>query len=138
MSLEKILEKIIDDAKAEADKIILDSRKKAEEIKKEAEKEASELAEALIVEAERQGHLEASRLVTQARLETKIGILSKKKELALEVLEKAFKEKEIESRGLKRTIVTKEGEKEESFDASRIKDELQSRLESEIIEVLGI
>jgi len=40
MSLEKILEKIIDDASAEADKIILESQRKAEEIKKEAEKEA--------------------------------------------------------------------------------------------------
>ena len=85
-----------------------------------------------------QGQLEASRLVTQARLETKMDILTRKKELVLEVLEKAFKKKDFEKRGLKRTIVTKEGEKEESFDASRVKEELRSRLESGIIEVLGI
>jgi len=96
------------------------------------------LAEALVAEAERQGQLEASRLVTQARLETKIDILSRKKKLALEVLEKAFKKKDFEKRGMKRKIITKEGEKEEPFDASRIKEELRSKLESEIIEVLGI
>jgi len=138
MSLEKILEKIIDDANAEADKIILESREKAEEIKEKAEKEALQLAEALAKEADRQGQLEASRLITQARLETKINILSRKKELIQEVMEKAFQKKILGKEGLKRTIITKEGEKEEPFDEARLKKELRSKLENEIIEVLGI
>lgn len=138
MSLEKILDKIIDDASAEADKILLESREKAEKIKEAAEKKASELADALVVEAKRQGQLEASRLITQARLETKINILSRKKELIQEVMEKAFQKKTLGKIGLKRTIITKEGEREEAFDEARLKEELRSRLENEIIEVLGI
>jgi vacuolar-type H+-ATPase subunit E/Vma4 len=138
MSLEKILDKIIDDAKAEADKILVESRGRAEKIKEEAEKKVSELAEALTEEAERQGHLEASRLITQARLETKINILSLKKELIMEVIEKAFQKKVLGKKGLKRMIITKEGEREEPLDEARLREELRSKLESEIIEVLGI
>ena len=138
MSLEKILDKIIDDANAEADKILLESRGKAEKIKEEAEKKASELADALVEEAKRQGRLEASRLITQARLETKINMLSRKKEIIQEVMEKAFQKKILGKKGLKRTIITKEGEREEDFDEARLKEELRSRLENEIIEVLGI
>jgi vacuolar-type H+-ATPase subunit E/Vma4 len=138
MSLEKILDKIIDDAHAEADKILVESREKAERIKEEAEKKASELADALVEEAERQGQLEASRLITQARLETKINILSRKKELIQEVMEKAFQKKILGEKTLKRTIITKKGEREEAFDEDRLREELLSKLENEIVEVLGI
>ena len=138
MSLEKILDKIIDDAHAEADKILVESREKAERIKEEAEKKASELADALVEEAERQGQLEASRLITQARLETKINILSRKKELIQEVMEKAFQKKILGEKTLMRTIITKKGEREEAFDEDRLREELLSKLENEIVEVLGI
>ena len=138
MSLEKILDKIIDDANAEADKILVESREKAEKIKEEAEKKASELADALVEEAERQGQLEASRLITQARLETKINILSRKKELIQEVMEKAFQKKIPGEKTLMRTIITKKGEREEAFDEDRLREELLSKLENEIVEVLGI
>ncbi len=138
MSLEKILDKIIDDASAEADKILVESREKAGKIKEEAEKNAAELADELVDEAKRKGQLEASRLITQARLETKIIILSRKKELIQEVMEKAFQRKILGEKGLKRTIITKEGEREESFDEARLKEELRSRLENEIVEILGI
>ncbi len=138
MSLEKILDKIINDASAEAEKILVESREKAEKIKEEAEKKASELADALVEEAERQGQLEASRLITQARLETKINILSRKKELIQEVMEKAFQKKILGEKILKRTIITKKGEREEAFDEDRLREELLSKLENEIVEVLGI
>jgi vacuolar-type H+-ATPase subunit E/Vma4 len=138
MSLEKILEKIIDDANAEAEKILLENREKANGIKERAEKEASESAEVLVKEAERLGQLEASRLITQARLETKINILDQKKELVQEVLEKAFQKKLLEKTGLKRKIITKQGEREAPLDEARLKEELRSRLENEILEILGI
>jgi V/A-type H+-transporting ATPase subunit E len=138
MSLEKILEKIIDDADAEVEKILHESREKAGEIKEKAEKEASEQAEVLVKEVERRGQLEASRLITKARLETKINILSRKKELVHEVLEKAFQKKMLEKTGLNRKIITKKGEREEPLDEARLKEELRSRLEKEIIEALGI
>lgn len=138
MSLEKILKKILDDAQAEAEKIIHESQEKAGEIKEKARKEASELVEVLVKEAERQGQLEASRLVTQVRLEKKINILSRKKELINEVLERAFRKENLEKKGLKRKIIMKEGEKEEPYDAEKLKEELRSRLENEILEVLKI
>jgi len=138
MSLENILKKIINDAQAEADRIILESQKKAAEIKEKARKEASDLAEALVKEAERQGHLEASRIITQARLEKKINILSRKKGLIEEVLEKAFQRGARGKKELKRKIIMKEGEREESYDEEKLKEELRSMLENEILEALKI
>ena len=138
MSLEKILEKIIDDAQTEADKIILESKKKAAEIKERARKEASGLAEALVKEVERQGHLEASRIITKARLEMKINTLSRKKELIEEVLEKAFQRGAKGKERLKRKIIMKEGESEEPYDEEKLKEELRSKLENEILEALKI
>ena len=138
MSLEKILKKIIDDAQTEADKTILESQRKAREIKEKAQKEASDLAEALVKEAERQGHLEASRIITQARLEKKINILSHKKELIGKVLEKAFQKGTQGRDRLKRKIIMKEGEREEPYDEERLKEELRTNLESEILEALKI
>lgn len=138
MSLEKILDKIINDASAEAEKILVESREKAEKIKEEAEKKGSELADALVEDAKRQSQLKASRLITQARLETKINILSQKKELIQEVMERAFQKEILEKKGLRKTIITKEGEREEAFDETRLKEELRSGLENEIIKILGI
>lgn len=138
MSLEKILEKIIDDAQTEADIIIIESQQKAAEIKEKAQKEASDLAEALVKEAERQGQLEASRIITKARLEKKINTLSRKKELIEEVLEKAFQRGAKGKEMLKRKIITKEGESEEPYDEEKLKEELRSKLENEILGALKI
>ncbi|NIO48677.1 MAG: hypothetical protein GTN73_04450 [Candidatus Aminicenantes bacterium] len=138
MSLEKILERIIKDAQTEADEIVLESKKKAAEIKEKARKEASDIAAALLKEAERQGHLEASRIVTQARLEKKINTLSRKKELIEQVLEKAFQKGAKGKEGPKRKIIMKEGESEEPYDEEKLKEELRSKLESEILEALKI
>jgi vacuolar-type H+-ATPase subunit H len=138
MSLEKILEKIIDDAQNEADDIILESKKKAEEIKEKARNEASNLLDAMVKEAERQGQLEASRIVTKARLEKKINALARKKELIEEALEKAFQKGAKGKKGLKRKVIMKEGESEEPYDEEKLKEELRSKLESEILEALKI
>jgi len=138
MSLEKILKKIVDDGQAEADRIILENQKKAEEIKENARKEALELAEALLKETEQQGNLEANRLITHARLEKRINILSRKKELIDEVLEKAFVKESLGKKSLKRKIILKDGEIEESFDEKKLKEELRPGFESYIAKVLKI
>lgn len=138
MSLEKILKKIVDDGQAEADRIILENQKKAEEIKENARKEVLELAEALLKEAEQQGNLEANRLITHARLEKRINILSRKKELIDEVLEKAFVKESLGKKSLKRKIILKDGEIEESFDEKKLKEEIRPGLESYIAKVLKI
>lgn len=138
MSLEKILKKINDDAQAEAKRIILENQKKVKEIKEKTRMEASELAEALLKETEREAHLEASRLITQARLERKINLLTRKKELIEEVLERAFRSESLEKKGMKKKIILKDGEREESFDQEKLKEELCPKLENYIVEVLKI
>jgi len=138
MSLEKILKKINDDAQAEAKRIILENQKKAKEAKENARKEASELAEALQKEAEREAHLEASSLITQARLERKIKLLTCKKEQIEEVLERAFRSEILEKKGMKKKIILKDGEREESFNQEKLKEELRPKLENCIVEVLKI
>ena len=138
MSLEKILDKILEEAQSEAEKIILESRQKAEEIKQNARKQGEVQAAALIEHAERQGNLEASRLVTQASLEKRIKVLSCKKDLIDEVLEKAFQKYKGEKTELKRKIILKDGELEELVDHDKLKQELRPKLEKDIVEVLKI
>jgi vacuolar-type H+-ATPase subunit E/Vma4 len=138
MSLEKIISKILQDAQKEADDIISENQKKADEIKKTALKEAETLAESILKEEERQGELAAIRLLTHARLEGKAKILSFKRALIDEVLEKAFQKQDLDQITLKRKIIFKEGEKEELFDKEKLKNEIRPKLESYIVEVLGI
>lgn len=138
MSLEKILQRIQEDAEGEAERIIKESRKKAEEIKENAREEALELSEALKKEIERETELEANRLITQARLEGKLMLLSRKKELIERVLQSAFQEVDLIQEGLKKEIILKEGRREESFDQEKLKDELRPLLENYIVEVLDI
>jgi len=138
MSLEKILERILADAQAEADRIIKESHLKADEIKEKACQQGKEHAEAFLEEVERQGRLEANRLVTQARLEERIKILTCKKELIDEVLDRAFQKERFEEKGLKQKIIMKDGEKEVLFDQEKLKQELRPRLENVIVEVLKI
>ncbi|MEE9500592.1 MAG: hypothetical protein V3V48_00820 [Candidatus Aminicenantaceae bacterium] len=138
MSLEKILNTIIEDAQAEAVAIVKESQSKAEEIKETARKEALELAEALHADEERQGRLEASRLITQARLEGRIDILSTKKEIIEDVLAKALNKERSIIEKLKRRIIMKEGEREEAFDESRLLDEIRPQLEKFINDALKL
>ena len=138
MSLEKILDKILEDARSEAERILQDSRQKAGEITQNARNQGEMQAKAILEQAEKQGNLEASRLITQARLEKRIKILSCKKDLIDEVLDKAFQSQKDEDIGLKRKIVLKDGELEESFDREKLKQELRPKLEKDIAEVLKI
>ena len=138
MSLEKILDKILEEGQKEAERIIHESRQKAEEIKESARKQGETRAHALLEQVERQGNLEASRLVTQARLEKRIKILTCKKELIDSVLDKAFQEQKGKKIGLKRKIILKDGEREEFIDKEKLKQELRPKLEKDIAEVLKI
>lgn len=138
MSLEKILNKIIEDAQTEADNILRESREKASEIKEEIREEASRLSELILKEGEKQGRLEAGKIVTQARLEKRIELLSIKKGFIEEVLEKAFEGIDSGKRSLSRTVILKDGEREESFDEKHLKAELRPKLENYIAEILKI
>jgi len=138
MSLEKILEKIIDDARAEADNVISENKKKAEEIIEAAKNEASDLGVSVIEETERKALLEASRLVTQARLEKRISILSQKKKIIDEILKKALQKADFGRKELKKEIVLKDGVREESYGWEKLSEELRPKLEKYILEFLKI
>lgn len=136
--METIIEKILADARTEAGKIVQESHEKADKIREAARAEASGLARSVIQEAERRGNLEASRLLTQARLESRLKILSLKKTLVDEVLDKAIQKKGLEAKKLKRKVILKDGEREEAVDLSRLREELRAKLEKFILEALGI
>ncbi len=138
MSLEKIIERILEEARIEADRIIQEGRDKAADIREKARMEGRKHAEALLDEVDRQGKMEASRLVTQARLEKRIKILSCKKELIGEVLDRAFQKENLADKGVMQKIVMKDGEKEVSFDQEKLKQELRPHLEKDIAEVLKL
>ena len=138
MSLEKILDKILEEARLEVEQILQESHQKAEEIAKNARKQGEMQASAILEQAERLGNLEASRLVTQARLEKRIKILRCKKDLIDQVLEKAFQKQKGEKIELKRKVIRKDGEQEELVDEQKVKQELRPRLEKDIAEVLKI
>ena len=138
MSLEKILKKIGDDSQAEADLITQASREKAKQILEAAKTEGASLADSLLKENKRQSQLEASRLVTQARLEQKIDILTCKKELINLVFDTVF-QKEISGRkDIKRVIVGKDGESEENFDEQQLRNMLRPKLEKVIASALKL
>jgi len=138
MSLEKILNAIIEDAQAEAVAIVKESQSKAEEIKEAARLEAEKLAGAIRSEEERLGHLEASRLVTQARLKGRIDILSTKKKIIEDVLSEAMARERSGVQKLKRQIIMKEGKKEETFDERKLLEEIRPQLEKLIIDTLNL
>ena len=138
MSLEKILNAIIEDAQAEAVAIVNESQSKAEEIKEAARLEAEKLAGAIRSEEERLGHLEASRLVTQARLKGRIDILSTKKKIIEDVLSEAMARERSGVQKLKRQIIMKEGKKEETFDERKLLEEIRPQLEKLIIDTLNL
>jgi vacuolar-type H+-ATPase subunit H len=138
MSLEKIVDKILDDARTEADLARAESLRKAEDIREEAKRQAEELAGALLREAEREARLEAGRIVTQARLEGRIDLLTAKKHLINEVLEKALAGAPVRDRSLTRMVILKDGEREEPFDRAMLLDEVRPGLESLIADILKI
>jgi V/A-type H+-transporting ATPase subunit E len=138
MSLEKIVDKILDDARAEVDLARAESLRKAEDIREEAKRQAEELAGTLLREAEREARLEAGRIVTQARLEGRIELLTAKKRLINEVLEKALAGAPVRDRSLTRMVILKDGEREEPFDRAMLLDEVRPGLESLIADILKI
>ncbi len=138
MSLENIIEKIIAEAKAEADRIVRESEDKAAAVRVQAEKEAAERASVFLKEAEREASLQGNQIMAQARLEKKIALLRQKRDLLDEVIRKAFSRAAPGEIALKRSVVGKDGTREEPFDRDRLIEELRPRLEREILEALKI
>ncbi len=138
MSLESILEKIGQQAQSDRERILSESLERAEKIKADSEQEAKDQAELLLETGAQEADLEAHRLITQARLQKKLQILSLKKSLVGEVLDSAFAQLDPKAISMKRQIISKEGVREESLDQANIKLELRPHLENFIAELLKI
>ena len=138
MSLESILEKIGQQAQSERDHILDETRERAQKIKAESEQAAKDQVELLLADVSQEAELDARRLVTQARLQKKLRIVSLKKSLVEEVLDAAFERIDPHAVSMKRQIVSKEGVKEESLDQATLKQELRPQLENFIADLLKI
>jgi len=138
MSLETIIEKIRSDAGAEVEKILEDHRAKAQAVKEEAEKAAAAQTAGILKDAEREGRLEGGRILTRARLDRQLALLEARQSLVTEVMDKAFAGKLPKEGKLKRTVVLKDGVREEEFSRDRLMGEMRPNLENEIVEILEI
>lgn len=138
MGLDEILKKISSQAESEAHKVVEESQEKARQIKKSAEMEASKQAEEYLLHEKRRAEMEATRIMTQARLDKKMKILFCKKEIISQVLDEAFDQALKGKKDLKKTVVMKDGEKQSVLDKKRIKDELRPEMEGQIAEDLKL
>jgi hypothetical protein len=138
MSLEIIIAKVLGDARAEAGRILAEHRGKAEALLRAEQRLSETQAEAVRREAGDEAALEAGRIVTQARLERRIGLLAARKELVDEVLERALAQGPLRDRALSMKVVSRGGETEEPFERARLLEEIRPGLENVIAEILKI
>jgi vacuolar-type H+-ATPase subunit H len=138
MSLKNIIKTIENQAREDAGRIIRESEDKARTIKAQAKDEAEAEARTYLEEAERKSRMEAGRILTQARLDKRLRILGRKKEIIDGIIADAFKQQGLHGRTLKKTVVMKDGQKQESLDQSRLKEELRPELERAILDTLRI
>ncbi len=138
MSLDIIIAKVLDDARAEAGRILADDRRKADGLRAEEAHRAEGQAEVVRREAEAEAALEAGRIVTQARLERRIELLVARKALVNEAIERALAKSPFRDRALSKIIVSRDGETVEPFDRAKLLEEIRPGLENAIAEILKI
>lgn len=88
MSLESILNRILNEANAEAEKIIQDANRQAEKIIQDAKLAADALYQDIISRAKADYEHQKQRLIVNARLEYKKNLLESKQEFINEVFNK--------------------------------------------------
>ncbi|HEX2695703.1 MAG TPA: hypothetical protein VHP61_08100 [Acidobacteriota bacterium] len=138
MSLDIIIAKVLDDARAEAGRILAEHRRKAEGLLQAERRLGETQAEAVRRDVGNEAALEAGRIVTQARLERRIELLTARKTLVDEVLEQALAKGPLRDRALSKTIVSRDGETEEPFETAKLLEEIRPGLENAIAEILKI
>lgn len=85
-NIENITEKIIEDARKQAQEIIAEARQKKEKLIKEKEEQALDEKEKLLQKAKQEVIIEKERMISQARLQARDEVLLAKQE----VIEKIF------------------------------------------------
>jgi hypothetical protein len=138
MSLKHILETIEAQSCEDTARIIRESEEKAQAIKERARKEAESEAAAYLEEDERKANMEAGRILTQARLDKRLHVLGRKKEIIDGIIAEAFKQKGLKGQVLKKTVVLKDRQKQEFLDENRLQEELRPELERIIVSELKI
>jgi len=91
MSLEKITQKILKDAKDQAQNIIGQAQREGEEIIAQETKKAESLKEDILFRASRQAAEEKKRVLTMAELESRNALLAARQALVKEVFEEALR-----------------------------------------------
>ncbi|ENN96081.1 H+transporting two-sector ATPase E subunit [Methanocaldococcus villosus KIN24-T80] len=81
MGIEKIKEKILEDAKNEVRKIIAEAEEERKKILEEAKKEAERRKEQILKKGEKEAEMIKNRIIAEAKLEAKKMILKTKEEL---------------------------------------------------------
>lgn len=89
MTIKDINEKIISDAKIQADKIIAQAEDKANNIIKKGKKEADNIKNQILYRYNQEASLKKSKILTEAHLEAKKIILSEKQKIIEDVFNKA-------------------------------------------------
>lgn len=90
MAIKDIKEKIISNAKIEANKIIDEANNKAKEIKEKGEKEARDIKSKILNRIDQEILLKKGKIITEANLEAKKNILSAKQKIIEETFNKAL------------------------------------------------
>lgn len=96
MSLEKLLEKIKNDAREESRRIMAEAEEEAARVRKEAEEEARKESEAIARSFHTRAENERLKIISQARMEARIDLLTAKEQL----LEEVFREASVAFRTL--------------------------------------
>ncbi len=86
MSLEKLLEKIEEDARAEAEEILARARQEAEETRKRGEEEALRAGQNILATFREKAEKERVRMISAARMEKRLAILAAKERILEETL----------------------------------------------------
>ncbi len=92
MSLEHILQKIIEEAEQEASRLRQEARQRAEQMVAASRQEAEKKAAAIVTLAEQEAQTEAQSIISQARLEKRLALLEVKRKWVDLVLNKAFEQ----------------------------------------------
>lgn len=92
MAIEAIIDRIIGDAKAEAEKILTEARKKADEIEKEGKTDIENTCSGILKSANEEARQKRERLKIHAKMEFEKGELEEKQEAITAAFDFALKE----------------------------------------------
>ncbi len=91
MSVEKIVEKILEDARAEARRALEEAEREAAKIEAQSEAEAERVRASILKEAEEEAERRARQVLAEARLEAKQRVLAARRKALDRVFEEALR-----------------------------------------------